>query len=101
MQRPRSLFGWFIAVSAFVAIYRLRAAPPGVLLLILPTFALFQLLWLSDILNSKPPNHWLLKTPGLKPLSHALRRALALPEWARVVVVVGSIALGLGLSHLV
>ena len=100
MQGSRSLFGWFIAVSAFVAIYRLRAAPLGVLLLILPTFALFQLLWLSDILHSKPPNHWLLKVPGLKALSHALQKALALPAWARVVAVVGSVALGFGLSHL-
>ena len=101
MQGSRSLFGWFVAVSAFIAIYRLRAAPLGVLLLILPTFAIYQLLWLSDILHSKPDSHWVFKIPFTRALGHALQRALAIPEWLRALVVVGSILLGLLLSHLV
>jgi hypothetical protein len=101
MQGSRSLFGWFVTVSAFIAIYRLRAAPLGVLLLILPTFAIYQLLWLSDILHSKPDSHWVFKIPFTRALGHALQQALAIPEWLRVLVVVGSIFLGLLLSHLV
>lgn len=101
MRVSRSLFGWFVAVSALIAIYRFRAAPLGVLLLILPTFAIYQLLWLNDILHSKSESHWVFKISFTRSLGHALQRALAIPEWLRVLVVVGSIPLGLLLSHLV
>ena len=100
MTSPLKLFGWLFALSGFVALFRLRVAPLPVLLMVTPIFALFQLLWAHDILSKNPPTHGLFKIPGLLWLRSALQYALALPSWARVLVVVACIFGGLGLAKL-
>lgn len=101
MTSPLKLFGGLLALSGFIAIFRLRVAPLPVLLMVTPTFALFQLLWANEILSKNPPTHWLFKIPGLLWLRSALQSALALPIWVRVLVVFACIFGGLGLAKLV
>lgn len=94
------LFGWFFVLSVFVALFRLRAGPLAILLMVTPTFALFQLLWAKNILNPKPQSHWLFKIPGLWWLRNTLVSALALPLWVRAVIVLACIFGGFGLAKL-
>lgn len=94
------LFGWFFVVSLFVAAFRLRAAPLGLLVLIGPTFALFQLIWLQKLLAAKTPTHWIFKIPGLSVFCGFLTKSLALHWFVRLLVLVVCLFGGLGLSNL-
>lgn len=94
------LFSWLFALSVFVALFKFRAVPLAVLLMVTPTFALFQLLWVKNILSPKPQQHWLFKIPGLWWLRNTLISALALPLWVRLVIVLACIFVGLGLAKL-
>lgn len=100
MKSSIKLFLWLLVASLFVAAFRLRVAPPSVLLLLTPTFALFQLLWASGILSKYPPTHWLFKIPGLLWLRSALTAALGIPIWVRVLVLLACIFGGLALSKI-
>lgn len=100
MSTNLKLFAWFFAVSFFAGSFRLRAAPLGLLVLIGPTFALFQLVWLQNLLAPKEATHWLFKVPGLLAFRGLLTKGLALPLWGRLLALVACLAGGLGLSKL-
>ena len=100
MPTPLKLFGWLFLLSIFIALFRLRVAPLPALLMVAPTFALFQLLWANDILSKLSTAHWAFKIPGLLWLRGALQSSLACPMWFRVLVVFSCIFGGLGLANL-
>ena len=93
------LFGWLYSLSIFIALYQLRVAPLPVLLMVAPTFALFQLLWAHDIFSKLPQARWAFKIPGVLRLRIALQSALALPKWVRILIVFACIFGGLDLAH--
>lgn len=68
--------------------------------MVIPTFALFQLIWANNILKPLPSSHWAFKIPGVLWLRSTLHLALNLPIWVRAVIVFACIFGGLGLSKL-
>ena len=100
MQTNLKLFGWLFLCSAFVAVFRLRYAGIGMLLLIGPAFALFQIAWLQNILSSKPRDSRFFKVPGLAHLRDLLDRSIALPRWIKLCILLACLFGGLGLSRL-
>jgi hypothetical protein len=100
MISPLKLFGWLFTLSIFIASFGLRIAPLPILFMVVPTFALFQLIWASNILNPLPTSHWAFRIPGLLWLRSSLQYALNLPTWVRILILCVCIFGGLGLAKL-
>jgi hypothetical protein len=83
-------FKTFIPLFILAVIYsawKFSKLPLSLAVMMTPTLALWQLIWLGDLIQGLPSGHWALKIPGVPQLGQLVAQALALPNWFRIVVV--------------